>query len=142
VEPPKDINSGDLACNAAMVFAKEAKTNFESPRHLALEICQSLKEFEEVDKVEIAGPRFINIHLKPAIYYKLLKALFQPKPEEYGRVNKNQTRTLGGNVNVEYVSPESHWPDACWTWARRSLWRRACRSIGFFWMPGRPRILY
>ncbi|MBM3574851.1 MAG: arginine--tRNA ligase [Alphaproteobacteria bacterium] len=103
VEPPKDINLGDLACNAAMVFAKEAKTNFESPRHLALEICQSLKEFEEVDKVEIAGPGFINIHLKPAIYYKLLSAVLA-KPEEYGRVNKNQTRTLGGNVNVEYVS--------------------------------------
>jgi arginyl-tRNA synthetase len=103
VEPPKDINLGDLACNAAMVFAKEAKTYFDSPRHFALEICKSVAEFEEVEKAEVAGPGFINIHLKPEIYYKLLRAVLA-QPDEYGRVNKNQTRTLGGKVNIEYVS--------------------------------------
>lgn len=103
VEPPKDINLGDLACNAAMVFAKEAKPYFESPRHLALEIYKSVSHFEEVEKAEIAGPGFINIYLKPSIYYQLLCAVLK-NPDDYGRVKKNRVGVLDGKVNVEYVS--------------------------------------
>ena len=35
VEPPRDASHGDLSCNAAMVYAKDAKTAFASPRALA-----------------------------------------------------------------------------------------------------------
>jgi arginyl-tRNA synthetase len=38
VEPPKDAALGDLACNAAMVFARDAKPHFASPRELAIAI--------------------------------------------------------------------------------------------------------
>ena len=89
VEPPKDINLGDLACNAAMVFAKEAKSYFKSPSHLALEICKSVALFDEVEKAEVAGPGFINIHLKPAIYYKLLSAVLAKPDRKSTRLNSS-----------------------------------------------------
>ncbi len=63
VEPPKDAAMGDLAANAAMVFAKDAKPHFPNPRQLAAEIATVLAQSEGVAEVEVAGPGFINIRL-------------------------------------------------------------------------------
>jgi len=52
VEPPKDAALGDLACNAAMVFAREAKEHFANPRMLATEICYALAQSEGVATAE------------------------------------------------------------------------------------------
>jgi arginyl-tRNA synthetase len=66
-ESPKVAAHGDLACTAAMQLAKTAKAN---PRALAEQLITALKAtpaFERwVDALEIAGPGFINIRLKPA----------------------------------------------------------------------------
>jgi arginyl-tRNA synthetase len=103
VEPPKDAALGDLACNAAMVFAKEAKGHFTSPRELAAEICFALAESEGVATAEVAGPGFINIRLKPEVYAQVLRAALGD-PENFGRVEKGRAGALQGKVNVEYVS--------------------------------------
>jgi arginyl-tRNA synthetase len=103
VEPPKDASLGDLASNAAMVFAKEAKPHFPNPRQLAVEIATALAESEGVAEAEVAGPGFINIRLKPEIYLGVLKAVLAA-PEDFGRVEKGRAGSLTGKVNVEYVS--------------------------------------
>ncbi|WP_105255701.1 arginine--tRNA ligase [Pseudoalteromonas sp. T1lg75] len=53
---------GDYQINGAMGAAKKLKTN---PRELAQKIIDALDVSDLADKVEIAGPGFINIHLKP-----------------------------------------------------------------------------
>jgi arginyl-tRNA synthetase len=103
VEPPKDAAMGDLACNAAMVFAKEAKLHFSNPRQLAVEIAMALAETEGVAQAEVAGPGFINIKLKPTVYWDVLRKVLR-EPQGFGRVAKGRAGSLSGKVNVEYVS--------------------------------------
>ncbi|MCE4553762.1 arginine--tRNA ligase [Roseateles cellulosilyticus] len=66
-ESPKQAAHGDFACTAAMQLAKPLKAN---PRELATRLIASLQAqpaFEQwVQSLEIAGPGFINIRLKPA----------------------------------------------------------------------------
>ncbi|QGM99215.1 arginine--tRNA ligase [Methylocystis parvus] len=103
VEPPKDAALGDLACNAAMVYAKEAKAAFANPREFAVAICYALAESEGVATAEVAGPGFINIRLKPEVFSQVLRAALSD-PENFGRVEKGRAGALQGKVNVEYVS--------------------------------------
>src|ERR1700748_746855 len=65
VEPPRDASHGDMATNAAMVLAKEAKTK---PRDLAEKIAAKLRSDDLIAKVDIAGPGFINLTLKPRVW--------------------------------------------------------------------------
>ncbi len=61
VEHPADLVNGDYATNVAMSAAKEAKSN---PRELAERIVAKLTgEIEYIDKIEVAGPGFINFYL-------------------------------------------------------------------------------
>jgi arginyl-tRNA synthetase len=99
VEPPKDAAMGDLASNAAMVFAKEAKAHFASPRALADEIAVALAQEPGVEKVEVAGPGFINIRLEPSVYHGVLRSALAA-PERFGRPEP----AAQGKVNIEYVS--------------------------------------
>jgi arginyl-tRNA synthetase len=103
VEPPKDSGLGDLASNVAMVFAKEAKTHFQTPRQLATEIAYALAQTEGVAQAEVAGPGFINIKLRPSLYREVLRsALVQP--ESFGKPGRGRAGALTGKVNIEYVS--------------------------------------
>src|SRR3569833_3738594 len=61
VEPPRDATHGDMATNAAMVLAKDAKAK---PRDLADAIAARLRADPLVEKVDVAGPGFINLTLK------------------------------------------------------------------------------
>src|ERR1700739_3227823 len=65
VEPPRDPTHGDMATNAAMVLAKEAG---KKPRELAEAIAAKLRGDETIDKVDVAGPGFINLTLKPQVW--------------------------------------------------------------------------
>src|SRR6201993_1070517 len=65
VEPPRDAAHGDMATNAAMVLAKDAK---KKPRELAQAIGDGLARDDLVQKVDVAGPGFINLTLKPAAW--------------------------------------------------------------------------
>jgi arginyl-tRNA synthetase len=96
VEPPRDPTHGDVATNAAMVLAKDAK---RKPRELAEAIAGKLRADALVAKVDVAGPGFINLTLKPDAWIDALRGVVQ-SGLRYGASN------VGGNtpVNVEYVS--------------------------------------
>jgi arginyl-tRNA synthetase len=96
VEPPKDPTHGDMATNAAMVLAREAKTK---PRELAEKIAERLRADDLIASVEVAGPGFINLALKPVAWADTLRAVLR-QGTEYGQ----STIGAGEKVNVEYVS--------------------------------------
>jgi arginyl-tRNA synthetase len=96
VEPPRDASHGDMATNAAMVLAKEAKAK---PRDLAEQIAAKLRADDLIASVDVAGPGFINLTLKPAAWSEALRTVLR-EGASYGQ------STAGGSekVNVEYVS--------------------------------------
>src|SRR5579872_2058400 len=96
VEPPKDSTHGDMATNAAMVLAKEAKAK---PRDLAERIAGRLRADDIVASVDVAGPGFINLTLKTAVWTDTLRAIVQAG-SAYGKGAVG----AGEKVNVEYVS--------------------------------------
>ncbi|MCP8939355.1 arginine--tRNA ligase [Alsobacter sp. SYSU M60028] len=96
VESPRDASHGDLATNAAMVLAKEAKSN---PRALAERIAAALAEDPDVVSAEVAGPGFINIRLEGAVFRRVVAACVA-QGRDFGRV----PRSGAERVNVEYVS--------------------------------------
>ena len=96
VEPPRDPSHGDLATNAAMVLAKEARMN---PRALAELLVADLQDDPRITKVEIAGPGFINIRLVPSVLHEVLRAAVVDG-SGFGRSGQG----AGAPVNVEYVS--------------------------------------
>jgi arginyl-tRNA synthetase len=96
VEPPRDPTHGDMATNAAMVLAKDAG---KKPRELAESIAAKLRVDDKVASVDVAGPGFINLSLKPNVWgEELLLALAQGA--DYGRSDIGKDE----KVNVEYVS--------------------------------------
>ncbi len=99
VEPTRDPAHGDLATNAAMVYAREAKASFPNPRQLATEIAYALAQDPEVDQAEVAGPGFINIRLKPAVFAGVLRAALA-EGVDFGRGKPAAPQ----KINVEYVS--------------------------------------
>jgi arginyl-tRNA synthetase len=96
VEPPRDPSHGDMATNVAMVLAKEAG---RKPRELAEAYAVQLRADELIAKVEIAGPGFINLTLKPAAWIETLRNV-----AEFGARYGKSDIGRGEPVNVEYVS--------------------------------------
>ena len=96
VEPPKDPSHGDMATNAAMVLAKEAKVK---PRDLADAIAARMRTDELIASVDVAGPGFINLTLKAPVWSEALRTVLG-EGATYGR------SAIGAaeKVNVEYVS--------------------------------------
>jgi len=95
-EPPRDASHGDVATNAAMVIAKGAGMK---PRDLAEIIAEKLREFDEVESVDIAGPGFINMRLNKNIWQRVVLDILKEK-EHYGDSDIGK----GEKVNIEYVS--------------------------------------
>jgi arginyl-tRNA synthetase len=96
VEPPKDAAHGDMATNAAMVLAKEAKAK---PRDLAEQIAAKLRDDDLIASVDVAGPGFINLTLKPSVWAAALRTVLD-EGDAYGRGHVG----AGEKVNIEYVS--------------------------------------
>ena len=97
VEIPSDTKNGDIASNIAMAGARTWR---KAPRMIADAIAQHLPALEGTcfEKVEIAGPGFINLFLAPAFFADVVvKACSET---EYGRTDFGQ----GKKVNVEFVS--------------------------------------
>ena len=95
-ELPRDAAHGDLACNAAMVLAKQAGMK---PRDLAEALADSLGRIDGVTAVEIAGPGFINLRVEPRLWAAEIDAIIAAGTD-YGRNDSGG----GKPVNVEYVS--------------------------------------
>jgi arginyl-tRNA synthetase len=97
IEKPADKKNGDYSTNIALMLSKECRRN---PRDLAAELI-GLLAFPEgtVDKIEIAGPGFINFFLAPAFIMQSVEhVLF-----EGSRYGSSCTGT-GKSAIVEYVS--------------------------------------
>ncbi len=97
IEVPREKGHGDFACNAAMLLAKEAHM---APRQIAETIVQliDVPQMGIADKIEVAGPGFINIYLNNDWLYKI-PAQVITKRERFG---ENQTQNC--RVQVEFVS--------------------------------------
>lgn len=93
---PKDASHGDLATNAAMVLAKEAGL---APKALAERIVPLLASDPHIDKVDIAGPGFINLTLASSFWPSVLRMVLE-QGAAYGRSAIGK----GEAVNLEYVS--------------------------------------
>jgi len=96
IERTRDASHGDFASNIAMRLAKPAKMN---PREIAGRIIEQLGDSDQVDKVEIAGPGFINFHLSAAAFHGELHTILD-QGDCYGRQEaKQEPRIL-----LEFVS--------------------------------------
>jgi arginyl-tRNA synthetase len=96
VEPPRDQAHGDMATNIAMVLAKDAG---KKPRELAEAYAVKLRGDALVEKVDIAGPGFINLTLKPAAWVDALRNAVK-LGLDFGKSDVGR----GVPVDVEYVS--------------------------------------
>ncbi|HOQ36607.1 MAG TPA: arginine--tRNA ligase [Acetivibrio sp.] len=97
IEVPKDAGHGDFSTNIAMQGAKVAK---KPPRQVAEIIINSMDLSNTyIERVETAGPGFINFFLNNDWLYDALKDI-QTKREDYGRIDLGK----GQRVMVEFVS--------------------------------------
>jgi len=96
VERTRDEHHGDFSSNAALVLAKRARSE---PRDLAAHLVEALPSSPLVERVEIAGPGFVNVFLAPAAYRALVSEILATGPA-YGR----STIGAGKRVQVEFVS--------------------------------------
>ena len=96
VERTRDAQHGDFASNLAMMLAKSAKT---APRQLAEAIIAALPDDVSVEKVEIAGPGFINFFVNPAAQHQVIADILRLGPS-FGKSEVG----AGKKVQVEFVS--------------------------------------
>ena len=95
IETPKDEIFGDYSSNIALLLTKEMH---KSPQEIAKIIIESIKN-PIIEKVEIAGPGFINIYLTKERKLQEIKNIID-KNKNYGRSNIGNSK----KINIEYVS--------------------------------------
>ncbi|HHS14417.1 MAG TPA: arginine--tRNA ligase [bacterium] len=93
---PKQKSHGDLSTNLALALASNLKKN---PREIAHRLTQSLEPVEAVEKVELAGPGFINFTVSRSWYLSGLERLISAGGA-YGR----STWGKNSRTQVEFVS--------------------------------------
>jgi arginyl-tRNA synthetase len=96
VTPPRDPAHGDLASNAALVLAKQAKMK---PRDIADRLAEKMRALPEVDAIEVAGAGFLNLKFNPSFWHGVVAAILA-QGTEFGRIDLGQ----GERINVEFVS--------------------------------------
>ena len=94
IEKSKDAAHGDYASNVAM---KSARLFGKAPRDVAALIIENL-DMNDIEKVEIAGPGFINFFMKNDSLQQIVKKIIA-EGDNYGRLEKKNQK-----VNVEFVS--------------------------------------
>jgi arginyl-tRNA synthetase len=128
LERPADMSHGDYATNVAMVYAPKAK---KSPLALAIEIVEKLQiavtqssspgsfggslpdslasplsdVFSDIEKIEIAGPGFINFQLKNSVYRKTISDILSAG-DTYGSSQAEQSESgEKKKIAFEYTDP-------------------------------------
>jgi len=92
--PPAEFNF-DLSCNAGLVLGKINKIN---PKELANKIKDLiLKDLKDFEKIEIAGPGFLNLKLTNKSLISNINQILENR-KSYGKKNSNN------NYNIEFVS--------------------------------------
>ena len=133
IEVPADTSHGDFASNAAMVNARALHM---APRAIAQALVERISADGKVfDRVEIAGPGFINFFLSSdylgSVLHEVLKA-----GESYGRTDS----LAGQKIMVEYVG-KPHGADAHGQRARRRSGRLPCECARCLRRGCDPRVL-
>jgi arginyl-tRNA synthetase len=98
LEPTRQREHGDFQTNAALKLAKPLA---RPPRDIANDIARALTDANppHLDRVEVAGPGFVNLHLAPTWLHDVLREVVVAGPE-YGRGDA----WAGRRVNLEFVS--------------------------------------
>ena len=96
VEPARGAAHGDFSSNIALLLAGAAGMN---PRELAGRIVEQLPADDSIDKIEIAGPGFINFFLKKSAFLAVIKDILDQR-EQFGDCELGQ----GQKVLLEFVS--------------------------------------
>ena len=104
VERTRDPRHGDFATNIAMRLAKSTGKN---PRELANAIIAELADSELIEKVDIAGPGFINFHVSDTAFRQELESIVAAC-DDYGRQPLHQLLStladeLGGHAAARRV---------------------------------------
>lgn len=92
----KDKKFGDFSSNIAMKYANTYK---ENPRKLAEDIINKIKENDNIAKIEIAGPGFINFFISRNKKTEIIEKIL----EEKNNFGKNSSG-IKSNILVEFVS--------------------------------------
>jgi arginyl-tRNA synthetase len=96
VTPSKDRSQGDFASNIAMMLAKAAE---KPPRELADLIVAQLSAHEAIEKIEVAGPGFINFFVASVASHSVINDILQ-QGEAFGASEFGK----GEKIQVEFVS--------------------------------------
>jgi arginyl-tRNA synthetase len=95
-EPPRDERHGDYATNAAMALARTAR---QAPRRVAEAIVAHFPKIPAVDRLEVAGPGFLNVFLSPRWCAEALRDVLRAG-ERYGASDEGK----GQRYLLEFVS--------------------------------------
>lgn len=93
---PRQKSHGDLATNLALSLAK---TTSLKPRDLAQRLVDTLAQSPYIEKLEVAGPGFINVFLSSSSQFEVLK-LIHAQGKDFGRCDLGH----GEKVLIEFVS--------------------------------------
>ncbi|KUK76632.1 MAG: Arginine--tRNA ligase [candidate division WS6 bacterium 34_10] len=96
VELTKTLDKGDYTTNIAMILASKFKLN---PRELAQKVVDNLEEISEIEKIEVAGPGFINFYLSDRYLLTQIQQILSNGAKEYV---KSETKE-GKNILIEYT---------------------------------------
>ena len=92
----KSEKHGDWSSNVAMI---EAKKKGENPKELAKKIIDSITKEDWIEKIELAGPGFINFFLSKKANLRYLREILDNKESFFPYKEKNKK-----NILIEYVS--------------------------------------
>jgi len=96
VTPARDASQGDYASNIALMLARPAAM---APRALAELIVGKLSAVDAIEKIEVAGPGFINFFVASSTSHSVIRGILE-QGQDFGRSELGQ----GGKIQVEFVS--------------------------------------
>ena len=96
LDVPRNSDHGDFSTNIAMVLAKTVRM---APRELATLVVEQLDSNPILERAEIAGPGFINLHIANAAFMQGIERALTDG-ESYGRSEFG----VGQRVQIEFVS--------------------------------------
>ena len=97
IEPTSDSSHGNYACNVAMQLSKELG---QAPRTLAEGIVSNLEKSKDIERIEVAGPGFINFYLSNEYLWNGVEEILE-NPDKYFQLNEKK----GEKIMIEYTDP-------------------------------------
>ena len=96
LEPPKNLDHGDMSTNISMLLSKYLKLK---PIEVANKLIDYINKFPGVEKVEVAGPGFVNIKLTNVTWNNCIKNILLNE-QRWDETDLGK----GKKINIEYIS--------------------------------------